>query len=108
MKTRTVVILTALVVAAMVVEAKFVASMSAGSAIHNYHGICNVGVGQQYGDFIHRLRTMAENGDTKRLVTVLRRADEHSGEIYRVWLGANAGGDIDTDAYKKSIEQILN
>jgi hypothetical protein len=102
MKTRTVAILAPVVVAAMFVEWKFVASMSAGSAIHNYHGICNGGVGRPYQDFIHQLRTMAESGDTNRLVTVLRRADEHSGDIYDVWL------DYDQhDAYRKSINEIL-
>jgi hypothetical protein len=107
MKTRTVIILAAVVVAAMIVEGKFVAFVSAGSAIHNYHGICNAGVGQPYQDFIHQLRTIAESGDTNRLVTVLRRADEHSRDIYDVWLGAYAGGAIDTDAYEKSIDEIL-
>jgi hypothetical protein len=107
MKTRTVIILAVVVVAAMVVEWKFVASMSEAMAIHNYHGICNVGVGRPYQDFIHQLRTIAESGDTNRLVTVLSRADEHSRDIYDVWLGAYAGGAIDTDAYKKSIDEIL-
>jgi hypothetical protein len=102
MKTRTVTILAAVAVAAMFFEWKFVAFTSEGSAIHSYHGICNGGVGQPYQDFIHQLRTMAESGDTSRLVTVLRRADEHSGDIYDVWL------DYDHhDAYRKSIDEIL-
>jgi hypothetical protein len=91
----------------MVVEWMFASWMGASSAIHSYHGICNVGVGEPYADFVHQLRIIAESGDTNRLVTVLRRADERSRDIYDVWLGAYAGGAIDSDAYKKSIDEIL-
>lgn len=76
-------------------------------AIHNFHGICSSGVGQPYEKFIHQLRAMAESGDTNRLVTVLRRADERSRDIYEVWLGVYGSGAIDTDAYEKSISEIL-
>jgi hypothetical protein len=96
------IILAAAVVAAMYIEGKFVAFMSEGSAIHDYHGICNVGVGQPYEEFIHQLRTIAESGDTNRLLTVLRRADEHSRDIYEVWLD-----DLRHDSYRESIQEIL-
>ena len=86
MKTRTVTILAAGVVVAMIAEWKVAAFMAQSSAIHNYHGICNDGVGQPYEDFIRQLRMMAESGDTNRLATVLRRADEHSRDLYEVWL----------------------
>jgi hypothetical protein len=107
MKTFIIVALAAAVVAAMIAEWRFATFMSASRAIHSFHGICNAGVGQPYEDFIRQLRTMAESGDTNRLVTVLRRADERSRDIYEVWLGAYAGGAVDTDAYKKSIDEIL-
>jgi hypothetical protein len=96
--------LTVPVCAAMSVEREFVAFITAGSTIHNYHGICNGGVGQPYADFMHQLRAMAESGDTNRLLTILRRADEHSRDIYDVWLD-----DFNTnhDAYRKSIDEIL-
>jgi hypothetical protein len=101
MKTRTVIVLAAVVVAAMIVEWKFAASMGAAQAKHGYHGICNGGVGEPYSDFIRELRTMAERGDTNRLAIVLRRADEHSRDIYDFWL------DDKQDAYRKSIQEIL-
>src|SRR3954469_1751024 len=104
MKTRTVIVLAAggflVMIVVMVVEWKFASWMGASSAIHNYHGICNGGVGSPYQDFIHQLRTIAESGDTNRLVTVLRRADERSREIYGVWLGD--GSPAYHDAYQKS------
>jgi hypothetical protein len=37
----------------------------------------------------------------------LYRADERSRAIYDVWLGAYAVGAPNTDAYKKSIDEIL-
>jgi len=101
MKTRTVTILAAGVVVAMIAEWKVAAFMAQSSAIHNYHGICNDGVGQPYEDFIRQLRMMAESGDTNRLATVLRRADEHSRDLYEVWLAGNRG------AYRESIHEIL-
>ena len=92
----------------MIVEWKFAAFMATGQAIHNYHGICNQGVGWPYKEFVHQLRTIAESGDTHRLTTVLRRADEHSRDIFDVWLGIDAdGADLEADAYKKSIDEIL-
>jgi hypothetical protein len=101
MKIRTVIFLAAAVMAAIIVEWKFAASMGEAHAKHGYHGICNGGVGEPYADFIHQLRTMAESGDTNRLAIVLRRADEHSRDIYDVWL------DDKRDAYKTSIYEIL-
>jgi len=101
MKARTVTILAVVVVVAMIAEWKFASFMSESSAIHNYHGICNVGVGQPYEDFIHQLRSMAESGDTNRLATVLRRADERSRDLYEVWLAGNPR------AYRESIHEIL-
>jgi hypothetical protein len=44
---------------------------------------------------------MAESGDTNRLAAVLKRADEHSRDIYHVWLADKQG------AYKESIHEIL-
>ncbi|MGD0812497.1 MAG: hypothetical protein ABSA83_02740 [Verrucomicrobiota bacterium] len=101
MKIRTVTILTIVIVAAMIVEWKFVAFTTEARTIHGYHGICNDGVGQPYADFIRQLRTMAESGDTNRLVAVLRRADEHSRDIYDVWLAD------ERDAYRESLHEIL-
>jgi len=101
MKTRTVFVLAVVVVAAMIVEWKFAASMGEARARHGYHGICNGGVGEPYSDFIHQLRTMAESGETDRLARVLRRADERSRDIYDVWLDDNR------EAYRKSIYGIL-
>ena len=106
MKIRIIIVLaTVVVVAAMIVEWRFASWMGASSAIHNYHGICNGGVGEPYQDFIHQLRAIAESGDTNRLVTVLRRADERSRDIYDVWLGD--GLPSYHDAYRKSIDEIL-
>jgi hypothetical protein len=109
MKTRTVIVLAALalvvVVIGAVVEWRFVSWMGASGAVHNYHGICNVGVGQPYQGFIHQLRTIAESGDTNRLVSVLRRADERSRDIYDVWLGDSLPEYH--RAYRKSIDEIL-
>jgi hypothetical protein len=105
MKIRTVIVLAAVALAAMIAEWRFAASMGAAQAIHNYHGICNVGVGQPYADFIHQLRTIAESGDTNRLVTVLRRADERSRDIYDVWLGD--GLPSYHEKYRKSLGEIL-
>src|SRR5262245_5890463 len=103
-KPRTIIILVAVVIVAMTVEWKFVTFMTKARTIHGYHGICNGGVGQPYADLIHQLRMICESGDTNRLATVLRRADEHSRDMYNVWLD---DFDIHHDAYRKSIEQIL-
>ncbi|MDB6036230.1 MAG: hypothetical protein JWM99_71 [Verrucomicrobiales bacterium] len=105
MKTRTTIVLAAVGLLVVVVEWRFATWMGATSAIHNYHGICNGGVGDPYRDFIHQLRTIAENGDTNRLVTVLRRADKRSRDIYDVWLGDSLSEYH--DAYRKSIDEIL-
>jgi hypothetical protein len=101
MKTRTVIILAAVVVTAMIAEWQFVADMTEVRVIHGYHGFCNSGIGHPYADFIHQLRTLAEKGDTDKLATVLRRADERSRDIYDVWL------DNKPDAYKESTREIL-
>ena len=102
MKIRIIIVLAAVVVVAvMIVEWKFAASMGAAYAKHGYHGICNGGVGQPYADFIRELRKMADSGDTNRLATVLRRADERSRSIFDVWLYD------DRDAYRKSLDEIL-
>ena len=109
MKIRTVIVLAAVgfvvVVIGMVVEWRFASWMGASSAIHNYHGICNGGVGEPYADFMHQLRIIAESGDTNRLVTVLRRADERSRDIYDVWLGD--GLPSYHNKYRESIHEIL-
>jgi hypothetical protein len=105
-KTRTIVILVALVTATMIVEwrlAKFQSWVEVGSAKHNYNGIFGRAVGQPYQVFIHQLRLMAESGDTNRLATVLRRADERSRDIEEVWLG----GGYENNFYQKSIDEIL-
>ncbi|HYT61985.1 MAG TPA: hypothetical protein VEL06_17525 [Haliangiales bacterium] len=101
MKTRTVLILAAVVVAAMIVEWQFVAFMTEARIVHGYHGTCNGGVGQPYADFVRELRKMADSGDTNRLAIVLRRADERSRDIYDVWLTDKR------DAYQESIHEIL-
>lgn len=101
MKIRTIIVLAAVFLTVTIVEWQFATSMGMAYAKHGYHGICNGGVGAPYQDFIHRLRTMAESGDTNRLATVLRRADERSRDIYDVWL------DDQRDAYKASIGEIL-
>src|SRR5262249_46686294 len=101
MKTRALIVLAAVALVVMVVEGKFASSMGAASVIHGYHGICNGGVGQPYEEFIHELRTLADRGDTNRLATVLRRADERSHDIYNVWLYDKR------DAYRQSIHEVL-
>lgn len=101
MKTRTVIVLAVVAVAAMFVEWKLAISMGEAYAKHGYNGTCNGGVGRPYADFIRELSKMAESGDTNRLATVLRRADERSRDIYDVWL------DDKQDAYRKSIDEIL-
>jgi hypothetical protein len=101
MANRTKVVLTVIVATAMLVEWKLAASMGEAYAKHAYHGMCNGGVGQPYADFIHRLRVIAESGDSNRLTIVLQRADERSRDIYDVWLAERR------DAYKMSIYKIL-
>ena len=111
MKIRTFIVLAAVgfigMVVGVVVEWSFESSSRTGTidVIHDFHGVCNVGVGQPYQDFIHQLRLMAESGDTNRLVVVLRRADERSRDIYDVWLGY--GMPEDHEVYRKSIDEIL-
>lgn len=90
-----------IVVAAMMVGWKFVATKGAAYDKHAYNGIYNSGVGHPYEEFIRELRKIAESGDTNRLMTVLRRAEQHSSDIYAVWLYD------DHDAYRKSLDEIL-
>jgi hypothetical protein len=85
----------------MVVEGKFVAFMAKGEVIHQHNGVFNYGVGKPYADFVHQLRVLCEDGDTNALARILRSADEHSRDIYEVWLGN------DPDAYRKSMREIL-
>jgi hypothetical protein len=101
MKTRTVIVLAAVVVTAMIAEWQFVTFITEARVIHGNNGLCNGGVGRPYADFIRQLRTLAENGDTDKLATALRRADERSRDIYEVWLANKQ------DAYKDSIREIL-
>jgi hypothetical protein len=101
MKPRILVVLAVLVLMAMAAEWKFAVFMTEARIIHGYHGICNAGVGQPYTDFIHQLRTISESGDTNRLATLLRRADEHSRDIYEVWLADKR------DAFRESTHEIL-
>ena len=100
-KARTIVILGVVIVLAMIAEWKFVSFMTEDRTIHNYHGICNDGVGQPYADFVHELRTLSESGNTNALARVLRGADEHSRDIFEVWLANRR------DAYRESIHEIL-
>jgi hypothetical protein len=113
MKTRTVLFLAAVgflvmtigIFIGIVVDWRLARSSGPSFSVHNYHGICNEGVGRPYQDFVHQLRTIAESGDTNRLVTVLRRADERSRDIYDVWLGD--GLPSYHDKYRESIHEIL-
>src|SRR6266404_6050522 len=99
MKNRIIFVLAAAV--AMIVEWQYIAFRTENVTVRHYHGLCNVGVGQPYADFIHQLHLMSESGDTNKLASVLRRADEHSRDIYDVWLADKR------DAYQKSIDEIL-
>jgi|WetSurMetagenome_2_1015567.scaffolds.fasta_scaffold864908_2 hypothetical protein len=89
------------VVLLMIAEARFVAFMAKAQAIHQYHGLCNYGVGRPYAKFVHQLRLLCESGDTTTLTRTLRSADEQSRIIYEVWLADQQ------EAYQKSIHQIL-
>jgi len=89
------------VVVAMIVGWKFSAARGAVYDKHGYNGIYNSGVGHPYEEFVRELRKIAESGDTNRLMTVLRRAEERSSAIYAVWLYD------DHDAYRKSLDEIL-
>src|SRR2546430_11789977 len=106
MKPSTVLILAAVVVAATIVEWQFVAFMTEARIVHGYHGTCNGGVGQPYADFVHELRKMADSGDTNRLAIVLRRADEHSRDIYDVWLADKREADRKSTRLNSSHSQI--
>jgi len=105
MKTHTVIVLAVVALVVMAIEWQVARFWGAATAIHNYHGICNSGVGRPYENFVHELRMIAESGDTNRLVTVLRRADERSHDIYDVWLCD--GLPSYHDKYRKSVDEIL-
>ena len=98
MKIRTIIVLAAIAVAAMIGEWKFVEART----FNHSRRICNEGVSKPYEDFIHQLRVMAESGDTNRLVTVLRRADKDSDIMHAVWID-----DVHHLAYQRSIDEIL-
>ena len=98
MKIRTVIILAAVGVVAMIGEWKFVEART----FNHYRRICNEGVSKPYEGFIHQLRVTAESGDTNRLVSVLRRADEDSDIMHAVWID-----DVHHNAYQRSIDEIL-
>lgn len=89
------------IVLLMTAEGKFVAFMARTDAIRHYHGLCNYGVGQPYAEFVHQLRVLCEGGDTNALARILHNADEHSRDIYEVWLND------DPDAYRKGMREIL-
>ena len=86
---------------AMAVEWQVAAGWGRASAAHYFHGLCNGGVGWPYAGFVHRLRTLSDTGDTKRLSEALRAADEHSHDMFAVWLYEKP------DAYRSSINDIL-
>ena len=100
-KKRTLLILVVVVISAMIGEWQYVAFRTEVHAVRKYHGLCNTGVGWPYSDFIHRLRTLSESGDTNQLTRALRRADERSRDMFHVWL------DDKPDAYRRSIDEIL-
>ena len=85
----------------MAAEWKFSRWLAQADFVHNYHGICNDGVGRPYADFVKHLRKLAESGDTNTLTRVLINADKRSGDIYEVWLADNR------NAYKDSLTEIL-
>jgi hypothetical protein len=104
-KTHVIVICAGIVLLLMAAEWRYVGNRKAEQArIHTareFHGLCNRGIGQPYTDFVHQVRGIYESGDTNRLGSVLRGADEHSQDIYIVWL------DGKDDAYCSSIQEIL-
>ena len=100
-KTHSTAFLIVAILAAMFVEWQYFAVTREARLVHYYHGLCNGGVGNPYVDFIHRLRVLDENGDTKGLTRALRKADEHSHDIYNVWLYDKPG------AYRESTVESL-
>jgi hypothetical protein len=96
-RNRAVILAIAVMLLLMVVEWGF----ASASTLHRFHGVCNDGVGQPYQDFIHQLRGLSANGNTKELGRVLAAADTNSLDIYSVWLSG------DVDAYRASIQKIL-
>jgi len=88
------VIVTVLLLAVVTFKIKY-------DTVRYYHGLCNVGVGQPYQDFVHQLRDFYESGDTNSLGRALAAADTNSLDIYSVWLYG------DYDAYRSSIKKIL-
>lgn len=104
-KTYVIIIFAGVVLSLMAAEWRYVGNRKAEEArihtVREYHGLCNTGIGQPYTDFVHQVRGIYESGDTNRLGRVLRGADEHSQDIYIVWL------DGKEDAYRSSIQAVL-
>jgi len=100
-KRRTLVIISIVLVIAAIAEWHYAYSFGEADAGHGFHGLCNSGVGAPYQDFVHRLRVLAESGDTNALTATLRTADQRSRDMFEVWLSYNP------DAYKESLHQIL-
>ena len=100
-KVEGIVFLIAVVVLAMFAEWQYFAVTREAKIVHHFHGLCNGGVGMPYVDFIHELRVLNDSGDANALSRALRRADEHSHDIYHVWL------DDKPTAYRESTQDIL-
>ena len=100
-KTPTIVTLVIAIILSMIVEWQYVAISTKVGTVHDYHGLCNSGVGRPYADFVHQLRLLQDNGDTNTLARALRGADERSRDIYDVWLFDKR------NAYLESTREIL-
>ena len=85
----------------MVVEWQVATGWGRAMSAHYWHGLCNTGVGWPYTHLVHELRTISDSGDSARLNRALRAADEHSRDIFDVWLQKK------TTAYKSSVDEIL-
>jgi hypothetical protein len=57
-----------------------------GSTKHDFHGLCNTGVGRPYEEFIHRLHEAVDAGDWNTVSNMVKEADANSRDIYDVWL----------------------
>lgn len=100
-KKRNFVFLTVLPISIMIIEWRFVSFRTEERVTRKFHGVCNVGVGDPYSDFMHQLRTIFESGDTNTLARALQRGDQHSRDIFEVWLAEKP------NAYRSSIREIL-
>jgi len=101
-KTRALVFLIAFAISAMIIEWRFVSFRTEVCVTRKFHGLCNGGIGDPYSDLMHRLRTIAESGDTNSLAQALQQADERSRDLFEVWLEENP------NAYRSSIKEILH